>query len=385
MDSASIYTEDLKYEIINVFEDTTTISISIDADYLNDPARVFPVLIDPSIMVTGDTCTYDTYVSSRYPTTNYYLNNWIRTGRDDDYYIRRTYIRFDLPSGISSNSITSAYINLKYYSGSTPSVKAYRATGSWSSSALTWDNKPSYTTTNASSNSTLYSDNWYRLYVTSIVKSWQAGTYSNYGFVLKDTTEVGTSQWTTFYSSDAASPNKPELHINYVYYGTRPYQSTSREDINCMGYALEYASYITGSMLNLSLDEMEGKTTAQLQTYIAEKAETWMNTNLGASNYGVISNYNSDINNGWYRIILRVGFVDADSDGVYDTSEFFDYHWWYQTSTGDWADKLGWQPSQYRNNTYNVNPANQTWQNGPLYYNSAGKFYQINDIRTVSW
>ena len=52
-------------------------------------------------------------------------------------------------------------------------------------------------------------------YVTNIVKSWYTGTYSNYGFVLKDATESGTSQWTTFYSSDAASPNKPELVINY--------------------------------------------------------------------------------------------------------------------------------------------------------------------------
>lgn len=385
VDSAGNYTDALKYEISEVFKDTTIVSVSIDSDYLNDLGRVFPVLIDPSIMVTGDTSTYDTYVSSHYPTTNYYLYNWLHTGRDDSYYIRRTYIKFDLPSGIQSNGITSAYINLKYYSGSVPSIKAYRTTGSWASSSLTWNNKPSYTTTNASANAALYSDNWYRMYVTSIVKSWYAGTFSNYGFVLKDATESGTSQWTTFYSSDAASPNKPELHINYVYYGTRPYQSTNRDDINCMGYALEYASYISGPMLNLSLNEMKGKTTAQLQTYLAEKAESWMTTNLGASNYGVISNYNSDINTGWYRIILRVGFVDADGDGVYDINEIFDYHWWYQTNTGDWADKLGSLPSQYRNNTYNVNPANQTWQNGILYYNSAGKFYQVNDIRTVSW
>lgn len=124
VDSAGNYTDALKYEISEVFKDTTIVSVSIDSDYLNDLGRVFPVLIDPSIMVTGDTSTYDTYVSSRYPTTNYYLYNWLHTGRDDSYYIRRTYIKFDLPSGIQSNGITSAYINLKYYSGSVPSIKA---------------------------------------------------------------------------------------------------------------------------------------------------------------------------------------------------------------------------------------------------------------------
>lgn len=51
--------------------------------------------------------------------------------------------------------------------------------------------------------------------VTTLVKKWLAGTYSNYGFMVKDATESGTTHWTTFYSSDASSPNKPELIINY--------------------------------------------------------------------------------------------------------------------------------------------------------------------------
>ena len=226
VDSAGAYTDALEYEIVRKDNDATTVKLMIDPAYLNDSSRVFPVLIDPSIMITGGARTYDTYVSSRYPTSNYYLQNWLRTGRDEDYYIRRTYIKFDLPSGITSSNVTSAYINIKKYSGSTPSVKAYRATGNWTSSTLTWDNKPGYTTTNASATASLYSNNWYRMYVTNIVKSWYTGTYSNYGFVLKDATESGTSQWTTFYSSDAASPNKPELVINYSDY---PFESAFGE------------------------------------------------------------------------------------------------------------------------------------------------------------
>lgn len=50
---------------------------------------------------------------------------------------------------------------------------------------------------------------------TSLVKKWINGTYNNYGFVVKDDTSTGTVQWTTFYSSDKASPHKPELHIVY--------------------------------------------------------------------------------------------------------------------------------------------------------------------------
>lgn len=218
VDAAGKHTDNLKYKIVTKDKDATIISVSIDPNFLIDAGTVFPILIDPSVMVTGESNTYDTYVSSRYPAQNYYLNNYLRTGRDVDYYVRRTYIKFDLPTYINKNNysnIYSAYINIKKYSGSSPSVTAYRTTGSWTSSTLTWNNKPGYTTTDASTSAALYSDNWYRLYVTSIVKGWYAEANINYGFVLKDTTESDNSQWTTFYSSDAASPNKPELHIFY--------------------------------------------------------------------------------------------------------------------------------------------------------------------------
>ena len=122
---------------------------------------------------------------------------------------------FDIPASISEGTISSAYISIKKYSGTAPSVTVNRVTGTWSSSTLTWNNKPGYTTTNSAS-LYAYSDDWYRAYVTSIVRGWVYGDYSNNGFVLKDTTETDTSQWTTFYSSDAASPNKPELHITYT-------------------------------------------------------------------------------------------------------------------------------------------------------------------------
>ena len=168
--------------------------------------------------------------------------------------------------------------------------KAYRVTSNWSSSAITWNNKPGYTTTGATGTISLDTGAWYKINVTTMVKNWRSGTYSNYGFMLKEPSESNTNQKTKFYSSDAPSPNKPELIINYTstsspYYGTRPYQSTSRSDINCMGYALEYPEYITGTKLNLSQSDMVGKTNAQLLSYIAAKAQTWMTSKFGTANF----------------------------------------------------------------------------------------------------
>ena len=250
VDSAGEFTDALTYGITTE-RDTVTVTVTLDADYLSDPDRVFPLVVDPSISIYGASNTKDSFVSSRHPTLNYYMNTELMTGRDVGYYVRRTYIGFTLPSNVIGKSISSAYINIKKSGGSTPYVKAYRVTGSWTSSTITWNNKPGVTSTYASGYAALYSNNWYRLYVTDIVQCWTYQTYSNNGFMLKDDTETGDYQWTNFYSSDAASPNKPELHITYYYYGPRGYLNTSSNAYNCLSYALGYTGgAIERTMLN---------------------------------------------------------------------------------------------------------------------------------------
>ena len=127
-------------------------------------------------------------------------------------------MRFIMPSYLYSTAftITEARIKIRQYIGTTPQAKAYRVLGSWTSGSLTWNNKPSYTTSEASGLATLDSDNWYNFIVTTIIKKQLNGTYGDYGVMLKDNTESGTQHWSTFYSSEAASPNKPELHIMYT-------------------------------------------------------------------------------------------------------------------------------------------------------------------------
>ena len=214
IDDDGMETQDVQCTVMEN-NDSYQLKLTVDEAYLTDKNRAYPVVIDPSIMITGSSVTFDSYVSSRYPDTNYYLNNYLRTGRDSDYYVRRTFIRFTLPTYIPATNVTSAYLRMEKYSGATPSVKAYRVTSSWGSSTITWNNQPGYTTTDASPSAYNDSGNWWRMTITNIVKTWIAGTYSNNGFLVRDATESGTSQWTTFYSSDAPSPHKPELHIVY--------------------------------------------------------------------------------------------------------------------------------------------------------------------------
>lgn len=191
------------------------VTVSADVSFLNDVDTAYPVVIDPSVMVTGSGVTYDTYVDLEYPNSNYYLSENLWTGGSVNSNVVRTYIKFDMPNGVGGSQVTSAYINIRKKDYQTPTCEAYRVASSWSSSAITWNSKPSFDAFNPSNMIVNTTGDWYRIDVTALTKQWLNGWYDNYGVVLKEPYETDSSYLTKLYSSDAPSPNKPELVIEY--------------------------------------------------------------------------------------------------------------------------------------------------------------------------
>ncbi|MFA5676192.1 MAG: DNRLRE domain-containing protein [Christensenellales bacterium] len=217
VDDNGALAQDIKCTISNK-NGSYRFSLTVDEGYLSHKNRVYPIVIDPSVMIAGSSVTFDSYVSSKLPTRNFYLESYLRTGSDEPYGARRTYIKFTLPTNIPGGNVTSAYLRMeKRTGGANPVIKAYRVKSNWSSDTIKWNNKPDYEKTLYVSP---YADNdsgaWWRMNTLAIVRRWLDGTYNNYGFLVKDNTETGTEQWTTFYSSDKSSPHKPELHIYYT-------------------------------------------------------------------------------------------------------------------------------------------------------------------------
>lgn len=255
-DAAGAYTTDLTYSLRQMRE-YAVITVTLSEEYASSADRVYPIVIDPTVMVSGSDSTYDTYISSSYPDSNYYLSTTLRTGRDSTYGICRTYIKFDLPN-ISSSSVTNANIALEKESGATPSLVANKVISSWGSSWLTWTDMASFTSEVSSGNSYQYSGNWYRMDVTDMVKAWLAGSYPNYGVVVRSNSETTNGTGTLFYSSDSVSPHRPELNITYgsessgggitvnrvssSYADTAPYREFIKSKANCYGYALHVYS-----------------------------------------------------------------------------------------------------------------------------------------------
>ena len=217
VDARGAFTEAVTYSYTtNAYTGTATVTVTLDEEYLSAADRAFPVVIDPTIMISS-VYTADAFVSSYYPNTNYYTGFHLRTGFDADYGIRRSYIKFNIPDTVPLDDILFATLEVQKSYGSTPSVRAYRVTGNWSSSTIKWNNKPGYTLDGGSTTSSVQSNGvWYTMYVTNIVKAWANTSTPNYGFLLKDLIEDDPNHYALFYSSDCDDGYRPELAIDYM-------------------------------------------------------------------------------------------------------------------------------------------------------------------------
>ena len=238
IDSAGKGTEAVSYEIIDEKDNLTTISIKIDEEYLYNPSRAFPILIDPSITISGYSDTYDACVCSMYPNTNFGSNSFLRTGYDCDYGVRRTYIQFEIPSSLLGKTVNSASISFYWAGGDSSSIKVYSILNSWKSSNVTWTTPP---TCSSSAVATLSgsSYNWYSASIVSLVQTWLNNDSNNHGVKLQDTTESNINHWTTFNSSESSSANKPKLTIVYT---TDSGGSSGSGTTNSDGQYLSYGS-----------------------------------------------------------------------------------------------------------------------------------------------
>ena len=334
VDANGIPTDALTYTFQPVKNNIIGVTVTLDPEYLGATDRAFPVAIDPTIMISSSS-TADACVCSYTPDTNYQMATQLRTGFCTDYGIRRSYIKFDIPTSIPAGSVTSARFDIEKMSGSAPNIRAYRVTGSWSSGTIKYSNQPYYTSTNCSGYLTQLSSgsSWYTTSVTAIVQGWVNGTYPNYGFLLKDQYESDPNKWTTWYSSDANSPHKPELYITYTAYpGCKPYVSTSSTSINCHGYA--YFTNNAPEIIDEYIDEIYSKDTNNEALAITQYViEDWMDAFFrGRWQYGDLY---SELGDNQWLIAMRVGLHTVG------TGKKYDYHFWYRTNTWCWANKHG--------------------------------------------
>jgi len=163
--------------------------------------------------------TDDSYVWQEHIDTNYGSQENMRFLDYEDGEARQLLL-FDL-SGVDPDiTIVSAKLYLYFYTSMTlwqasMAIDAFRVTGSWAEETVTWNNKPSIAASKTSTTNLLNdTPGWYSWDVKADVEAFLAGTYTNYGWLLKVEELTGNLDQSA-YSKETAQAQKPYLKIIY--------------------------------------------------------------------------------------------------------------------------------------------------------------------------
>ena len=196
------------------------LTVTVSRDYLEDPDRVYPVVLDPDVYWSGDDIWQDTYICSYGNQTSHAWETMVRTGYNSTSGKRRTLIKFDLPH-INWQLLNYGYLRIEqcYQEGSAPVMYAYPCNQYWSPSAETWDG-PGYNSNWGVSSQNYWSGSgwWWHLYTTEPIVQWlhNGGDYDGW-MIIDPHAEQYYDRAGWFYSKEAGSPHRPELHLVYNY------------------------------------------------------------------------------------------------------------------------------------------------------------------------
>ncbi len=209
---------DVFYTLEESEEDCLTLTVHADAQWLNDPARVFPVTVDPTIYTVSG--CHDTYIDSANPSKNYGSSKelWVQSSRI-------SFIRIDEPTLPTYANVSNASLYVYYHyiavTGSL-TIGAYQCLHSWNENTFTWNRADLNTNlglsaepfdtaeAEASEYTTAEYPGQVNFNMTNIVKQWYAGE-EDYGVALKY--ESGSNKSVILESRETG--NAPFLMIIY--------------------------------------------------------------------------------------------------------------------------------------------------------------------------
>ena len=250
------------------------ITIKMDASWLMDEGRAYPVTIDPTVRIEKKQTTIDdAFVRSKDPNSSYGYNfSELEVGRNRPYQVCRTFLKFNtLPKLEKGAVITDARLNLYQYQFSADDGKGFRVsahevTGAWDQRTLTWNNQPSFKP-EALDYLTLENTNGMAVPktfdVTKLIRGWYNNPSSNHGIALKAVNE-NVYATATLVSSDMPV-NKYGLTadcypIGIVYYrstkGLEDYYSYHEQELGRTGTG--YVNRYNGNLVFIHEDEGTG-------------------------------------------------------------------------------------------------------------------------------
>jgi len=205
----------------------TVLTLTADAAWLADPARVYPVTIDPTVSLLPP--TQDCYlVGGTYAATSFCGLPFLEAGWDGSEALH-SLLQFNVAAALPAQS-TILHADLALYltgeaNGTVSQLAASGLSHSWTPAA-TWNTTDGvqpwttpggdFTATDASRPVSLGGtlNTWVTLSPTQLVADWLSGSQPNLGLLVKEPVENGRNSF-AFASAEAAS-NPPTLTVTYA-------------------------------------------------------------------------------------------------------------------------------------------------------------------------
>lgn len=222
---------------------TAVLKVGIDPAWLADPARAFPVVIDPTYdeltsnnngcAASGSTSTYndcDTYTNSdSYDASpGYYTQTQLRSGSPNsrDQYLNqvnrtRSFIQFATDNFADPQLnvlVNNATVSVYTFGGSSTYGQTNLSGSSGPVNQYTnWRNQPGWDQGSYSTLSYSGGSGWQTFQnVTGIAQRWFTGGEVNNGVVLQASDELNPGLFRQYYSAEAGSAYAPRLHLDYT-------------------------------------------------------------------------------------------------------------------------------------------------------------------------
>jgi RHS repeat-associated protein len=194
------------------------VTLTPDPVWLNDPARVFPITIDPTYASGNVATIFDTYVSKQFPTATYSTATELKVGTyNGGVDAARSFLTFPVAL-FKDKDIVSASLSLyESWSWSCTAQPFYLHTANGTTTASNWANQPatiaSYgSLTTAKGFSSSCAAGWVSFPMTALATGWSAATYTNSAIRLS-ASETDNAGWKKFSSLESAQ----DPYVTFTY------------------------------------------------------------------------------------------------------------------------------------------------------------------------
>ncbi len=202
IDSKGVCSEDVSMEL-TPDGDKYTLTVTADKNWLDDNKRVYPVIIDPTIILDiNRQNTIDCYVDNSSPNASYPYDYYLYAGHST-LGKTRTFVKFNLPE-LPDECCVIQDARLQIYQMSVDAgsekrfISVHTVTENWNNTTLspTWNDQPEFAATALDYAELTYDcGDRYHFDITRAAKSWFENG-NNYGVVIKgyDESKVGRAQ-----------------------------------------------------------------------------------------------------------------------------------------------------------------------------------------------